>query len=69
MAETAGALTEKAMAVSPAKMGRPKLGVIATTLRLPASLLDRIDALMGANRRAQFIREAVERELERREKP
>jgi hypothetical protein len=28
--------------------------------------MDRIDALMGANRRAQFIREAVEAELKRR---
>jgi predicted DNA-binding protein len=49
-------------------MGRPKLGVIATTLRLPAALLERIDALMGPGRRAQFIREAVEAELARREK-
>lgn len=62
------ALPEKAVAVSHPRMGRPKLGVIATTLRLPAALLERIDALMGPNRRAQFIRDAVERELERRER-
>ena len=60
-------LSEKAVAVSAPRMGRPKLGVIATTLRLPAALLDRIDALMGPGRRAQFIREAVEAELRRRE--
>jgi hypothetical protein len=61
-------LTAKAVADTPARMGRPKLGVIATTLRLPAHLLERIDVLMGANRRAQFIREAVEAELKRRER-
>jgi metal-responsive CopG/Arc/MetJ family transcriptional regulator len=49
-------------------MGRPPLGIKPTTVRLPASLLERIDGLMGEHRRAQFIREAVERELERREK-
>lgn len=59
-------LPEKTIAVSSPRMGRPKLGVIATTLRLPGGLLDRIDALMGANRRAQFIRDAVEAELKRR---
>ncbi|WP_425415001.1 YlcI/YnfO family protein [Phenylobacterium immobile] len=50
-------------------MGRPSLGIISTTVRLPGAILARIDALLGPNRRAQFIREAVERELERREKP
>lgn len=59
-------LARKAMADSPARMGRPSLGVIATTVRLPEALLKRIDALAGANRRAQFIREAVENELKRR---
>lgn len=39
-----------------------------TNVRFPAETLDRIDALVGANRRAQFIREVVERELERIEK-
>lgn len=61
-------LTEKAIAPSPPRMGRPKLGVISTTVRLPAAVLERIDQLLGANRRAQFIRDAVERELDRREK-
>lgn len=60
-------LPEKAVAVSPGRMGRPKLHVIATTIRLPQSVLERIDALLGENQRARFIREAVEAELSRRE--
>lgn len=60
-------LPEKPMAVSPKRMGRPALGIISTTIRLPKAVLERIDTLMGANRRAQFIREAVENELKRRE--
>jgi Arc/MetJ-type ribon-helix-helix transcriptional regulator len=36
-------------------------------VRLPEGVAERIDALVGEGRRAQFIREAVERELERRE--
>jgi hypothetical protein len=60
-------LAEKAMAVSPKRMGRPPLGIISTTIRLPKALLERIDALRGPNRRAEFIREAVENELKRRE--
>lgn len=49
-------------------MGRPPLGNKATQVRLPQDVMDRIDALTGTNRRAQFIREAVLAELERREK-
>ncbi|WP_188821124.1 hypothetical protein [Brucella endophytica] len=40
----------------------------ATTLRFPAETLKRIDDLVGKKHRAKFIREAVERELERAEK-
>ena len=36
-----------------------------TLVRLPEGVAERIDALVGEGRRAQFIREAVERELER----
>lgn len=36
------------------------------SLRPIKAVLERIDALMGPNRRAQFIREAVEAELKRR---
>jgi len=35
---------------------------------LPPDVLERIDALCGTYGRAKFIREAVEAELERREK-
>lgn len=49
-------------------MGRPSLGVRSTLVRLPIGLGERIDALVGAQRRAAFIREVVEREVERLEK-
>lgn len=50
------------------RMGRPALGVKSTHVRLSDGVAERIDALVGPNRRAAFIREAVENELERREK-
>ena len=50
------------------RMGRPPLNVKPTLVRLPADVPERIDALVGKNRRAEFIREAVETELIRREK-
>lgn len=62
------ALTEKTIAPSPPRMGRPALGIISTTVRLPRAVLERIDALLGANQRARFIRDAVEAELARRER-
>ena len=46
-------------------MGRPPLNMKATNVRFPADMLARIDALVGEKQRAIFIREAVERELER----
>lgn len=49
-------------------MGRPSLGVKSTVVRLPEGLGERIDALVGPQRRAAFIREVVEREVERQEK-
>jgi len=48
-------------------MGRPPLGVKTTVVRLPEGLAERIDSLVGPNRRAAFIREVVEREVESRE--
>lgn len=39
-----------------------------TLVRLPIDVADRIDAIVGPNRRAEFIREAVDRELKRRER-
>ncbi|MFD2248970.1 hypothetical protein ACFSJ2_01580 [Pseudochelatococcus lubricantis] len=35
---------------------------------MPDDVPDRIDALVGKQKRAEFIREAVERELKRRER-
>ncbi len=49
-------------------MGRPSLGVTPTVVRLSPEMLARIDAVAGPGRRAEFIRAAVERELERRAK-
>jgi hypothetical protein len=39
-----------------------------TLVRFPGELLDRVDALVGDKHRAQFIREAVVTEVERRER-
>lgn len=50
-------------------MGRPPLGMKPTTIRLPLETLQRIEKLVGNRRIAVFIREAVEKELERRENP
>jgi predicted DNA-binding protein len=48
-------------------MGRPPLNVKSTNIRLPEGLGERIDALVGNRRRAAFIREVLEREVERLE--
>lgn len=47
-------------------MGRPPMGVKYTAIRLSPETLVRIDAIVGPGKRSEFIREAVERELERR---
>lgn len=62
-------LENKPVAVSPSRMGRPPLGVKPTTIRLPVEIIDRIEAVAGKHKLASFIREAVDHELERREKP
>jgi hypothetical protein len=48
--------------------GRPALGNKATQVRLPEEVRERIRELVGEKGMAQFIREAVERELKRRSK-
>ena len=48
-------------------MGRPPLNLQATQVRLSRESLRRIEAAVGKNRMAAFIREAVEAELLRRE--
>lgn len=54
------------------RMGKPPLkkdhATRATTVRLTEDIYARIDAVAGPNRMSKFIREAVEAELERREK-
>lgn len=54
--------------VTPGDMGRPPLKVKSTVIRLPEGLGERIDALVGKQKRAAFIREVVEREVERLER-
>ena len=49
-------------------MGRPPLQVKETKVRLTDEQRQRIAALVGTYGMASFIREAVEAELERREK-
>ena len=49
-------------------MGRPRINEDFTPARLPAGTLDRIEAVLRRDeRRADFIRAAIERELKRRE--
>ena len=50
-----------------ATMGRPPLNVRSTNVRLPEGLGERIDKLVGRQRRAAFIRDVLEREVERLE--
>jgi len=49
------------------KRGRPKLEGKPTQIRLTTNQRQDIEALVGPNRMAEFIREAVENELTRRE--
>lgn len=53
-------------------MGRPPLSKKSTTVetkvRMTTETKQRIEALVGNQGMAQFIREAIERELKRREK-
>lgn len=58
-------LENKPMAVSAPRMGRPPLGVKPTTVRLPVETIDRIEAVAGKQKVAQFIRDAVVEKLDR----
>lgn len=49
-------------------VGRPALGGYPTNVRLTEDLRERIRSLVGDRGMAQFIRDAIEHELERREK-
>ncbi len=60
-------LTANAIPVRAARMGRPSLKVRATVVRLSEGMPERIEALVGPNKMSEFIRDAVERELQRLE--
>lgn len=50
-------------------MGRPRINEEQTPARLPAGTLERIDATLDdGEKRSDFIRVAVEKELKRRER-
>lgn len=50
-------------------MGRPAMNVKAVVVRLPQGINERIDAVLDdGEKRADLIRQAVERELKRRER-
>ena len=49
-------------------MGRPALNVKLTGVRPTEETRQRIEVVAGPNRMAEFVREAVEAELARREK-
>jgi hypothetical protein len=49
------------------RMGRPPLNVKPIMVRLSAEVIARIEAVAGKRRIAQFLREAAEAELLRRE--
>jgi hypothetical protein len=48
-------------------MGRPPLNVKVTAVRLTVEMMARIEAVAGKHRMSQFLREAAEAELVRRE--
>jgi metal-responsive CopG/Arc/MetJ family transcriptional regulator len=51
------------------KMGRKQINFEQIPARLPEGTLERIDAVLGEKeKRSDLIREAVERELKRRER-
>ena len=61
-------LTEVGAPSSAKGVGRPKINQEQTPARLAAGTLARIDALLSdKEKRSDFIREAIEREIERRE--
>lgn len=59
------ALTDFQGTDTPARMGRPPLNVKETKVRLTDDQRARITALVGPNRMAVFIREAIEEKLKR----
>jgi hypothetical protein len=60
-------LTEIPISDIPRRMGRPALGIKPTLVRLSDEVRERIRTLVGDSGMAAFIREAVDRELKRRD--
>lgn len=58
-----GALMKIPSPVKGRRMGRPALNLEETKVRLNAGMKDRIVALVGEQRMAAFIREAIEEKL------
>lgn len=58
--------------VIPSRMGRPPLSrkseTVMLRVRVTEDVRDRVEALAGPNQMAAFIREAIEAELQRRER-
>lgn len=61
-------MTLKAISARPKAMGRDSLGVIQVLVWLFDGQRERIDALVGGQKRSAFIRAAIEAELKRRER-
>lgn len=59
-------MTENVISDTPRRMGRPPMKVTPVLVRLPEGVPEQIDRIAGKNRRAEFIREAVEKEIKRR---
>lgn len=61
-------MTELLISASPRPVGRRQINHEQTPARFPEGTLERIDAVLAdKEKRSDFIREAVEKELERRE--
>ncbi|WP_018900447.1 hypothetical protein [Rhizobium sp. 2MFCol3.1] len=60
-------MTNLSGTINQGRMGRPTLNVVETKVRISQETKDRIKAIAGNYRMADFIREAIENELSRRE--
>jgi Arc/MetJ-type ribon-helix-helix transcriptional regulator len=56
------------MSIALEMVGRPPNGTKQFQVQLAPEQVARVDAMVGTYKRSEFIREAVERELERRER-
>lgn len=59
-------MTDKAISDTTSRMGRPPMSVKPMMVRLPEGVPEQIDALVGPGKRAEFIRDAVAKEIKRR---